>query len=142
MSFWSRLWGGEKAAEKLIDGVSNGLDKLWYTDEEKAEDMAKSASEARAMVIEWMRATSGQNLARRFLAISFTMMWGGIYGLSAILTAYAPWSTHQEKIMQSADALFKASESLNGAAMLILGFYFAAPHMTQIASKAMEKFSK
>ena len=65
-----KIFGTDKAAAALIDNVSTGLDKLVYTGEEKAADHAASVTEARKMVIKWLAATSGQNLARRVLALT------------------------------------------------------------------------
>lgn len=37
MSFWGRLFGSDDVIGKTVDGVYNGVDKLVYTQEEKAE---------------------------------------------------------------------------------------------------------
>ena len=50
MSFIGKLFGTEKALSGIVNGVTNGLDALVYTDEEKAGEAAKDRSEARAMV--------------------------------------------------------------------------------------------
>jgi hypothetical protein len=82
MSFWGKLFGTEKALNGIVDGVTNGLDALVYTDEEKAADAAADRSEARKMVVQWMAATQGQNLARRLIALSITGVWLSMYLLS------------------------------------------------------------
>ena len=133
MSFWGRLFGTDKAIEKTIDTVSNGLDKLYYSDEEKAEDAAKDRSEARQMIVRWMEATSGQNLARRTLAIAITFTWLGMYIIAAIGEMIAVWAKSPERWMQSSVTIFEYAQGLNSAVMLILGFYFAAPYMGDIA---------
>jgi len=92
------------------------------------------------MIIDWMRNTQGQNLARRFIALSLTMMWGVIYGIKTVLATFAPWSDNHELIMQSVAALEQSTNQLNGAMMLILAFYFAAPHMGGIVKGALDKF--
>ncbi len=95
------------------------------------------------MVVDWMRSTSGQNLARRFIALSLTKMWGVIHGIKTVLAAIAPWMTEKtEQIMTSVRALEDATTQLNGAMMLILAFYFAAPHMGSIVEGALNKFGK
>ena len=108
-----KIFGSEKAIGAAIDGISNSLDALVYTDEEKATAAAEERTQARGMVIEWMRSTSGQSLARRLIAISITFIW----------------------LMQYADGM-------TGAVMLILSFYFAAPHMDKIVGPALERFGK
>ena len=86
MSFWGKLFGTEKALNGIVDGVTNGLDALVYTDEEKAADAAADRSEARKMVVGWMAATQGQNLARRLIALSITGTWLGMYLISVLLS--------------------------------------------------------
>jgi hypothetical protein len=65
-----KIFGTDKAAGALINNVSNGLDKLIYTSEEKAEAYAAAETEARQMVIKWFEATSG------LLALMITVIWG------------------------------------------------------------------
>ena len=143
MSFWGKLFGTDKGIESVVNGVTNGLDALVYTDEEKAGDAAKERSEARSMIIRWMDSTQGQNLARRFIALSLTMMWGTMHGIKTVLAVIAPWNPNKStKIMESVSALEEATTQLNGAMMLILAFYFAAPHMGSIVEGALNKFGK
>ena len=58
----------ERVAEKAADGLYNGIDKLVYTDEEKAEAFA----EARKAYLEFVRIAYDQNsirsVTRRWLA--------------------------------------------------------------------------
>lgn len=139
--FLGKLFGSDESIKGIVDGVSNGLDALVYTDEEKAGDAAKERAAARSMLIQWMQASQGQNLARRFIALSLTMMWGVIHGIKTVLAALAPWLTDKtEQIMVSVQALEDATTQLNGAMMLILAFYFAAPHMGSIVEGALNKF--
>lgn len=145
MSFLGKLFGTDKGIESVVNGVTNGLDALVYTDEEKANAASQDRAEARKMVIEWIGNTQGQNLARRFIALSLTMMWGVIHGVKTLLATYAPWANdagQTERIMASVAALEEATTQLNGAMMLILAFYFAAPHMGSIVEGALSKFSK
>ena len=140
--FLGKLFGTDKAIEKGIDAVTNGFDKLIYTGEEKAEDQAKSVTEARMMVIEWMKSTQGQNLARRLLALVITGTWLIMYILSAAFDIASIWSVkHLDDFQATADAIGARATEMNGAMMLILGFYFAAPHMSAIVGSAMKKFS-
>jgi hypothetical protein len=70
MSFWGKIFGTENAINTTISAVKDGLDALVYTDEEKAGDAAKERTQARSMVVDWMQATQGQNLARRLIALA------------------------------------------------------------------------
>ena len=142
MSFFGKLFGSDKAASSLIENVSKGIDALVYTDEEKAGDAAKSRSEARAMVIEWMKNTQGQNLARRLIALMVTAVWLLQYLVMQVLSVVSVWVKAEtgDKMVQSAKIIGEFATSMNGAMMLILGFYFAAPHMGKIAESALKKF--
>jgi len=140
--FFGRMLGSEKAVEAGVNGIVNGFDKLVYTGEEKAEDRAKSVTEARQMLIAWMQATQGQNLARRILALVITSVWLLMYFISMALDLVSIWSeANLDNLQASADAIGSRATEMNGAMMLILGFYFAAPHMSGIVEAAMTKFS-
>jgi len=135
-----KLFGTDKAISNVVDHASNALDKLVYTNEEKAEDKAKAASEARAMVIDWMKATSGQNLARRIIALIVTIVWVTQYVTMMILSVASVWVSNPENYMDSATVIGGYAERMNGAMMLVLAFYFAAPHMSSIVGGALSKF--
>lgn len=118
------------------------MDSLVYTEEEKATLAAKDRSEARSMVIRWMEATQGQNLARRFIALMITVIWLIQYLVAMILGIVSVWVDDSEKLNNSATLIGEYAESMNGAMMLILAFYFAAPHMGSIIGEALTKFGK
>jgi hypothetical protein len=142
MSFWGRIFGTDKALSAVIDGVSNGLDALVYTDEEKANDAAKDRTEARGMVVRWMEATQGQNLARRLIALSITGVWLLQFILSQVFSFVAIWVDESIKWQVSSVQMQHGADTMNGAVMLILAFYFAAPHMGDIAKAVTSKFAK
>lgn len=127
-----------------VDGVVSGLDKLFYTKEEKAEDGRKERSEARAMVIGWMDKTQGQNLARRFLAMVITSVWLVQYVFVMVLSVAALWVPDTQVVARmesSTELVGNYADGMTGAMMLILGFYFAAPHLGSIVDGAMKRFA-
>ncbi|PKR56330.1 hypothetical protein [Thalassospira lohafexi] len=138
-SFFGKLFGTDKALGGIVDGVANSLDKLVYTDEEKAEDHAKSVTEARRMVVDWMAATSGQNLARRLIALAITGVWLGMYLLSVMANMIAVFVETDDKLVELSIIARNSANDMGSAVMLILAFYFAAPHMGDIASAALGK---
>lgn len=142
MGFFGKLFGSEKALDTIVDSAVSGLDKLVYTSEEKAEDHAKAVTEARSMVVKWMAATQGQNLARRLIALTVTAIWVGQYAASTALSIAAVWlePAMALKVQTSANIINGSAHQMNGAMMLILGFYFAAMHMDKIVGVAMGKF--
>lgn len=147
MSFWGKLFGTEKALSSVVEGVSNGLDALVYTDEEKARDAAANRTEARQMVVGWMAATQGQNLARRLIALTITGVWLSMYLLSVACAMAAVFTNASgvvtaEKVGAVGQIASRAAEDMNPAVMLILAFYFAAPHMGDIAKAVTQRFTK
>lgn len=143
MSWFGKLLGTDEAAGKMIDTLAGGFDKLHYGAQERAEDAAKDVSEARAMLVRWMEATQGQNLSRRVLAFIITGVWLFQFVGSMIGDMIMPWITDPSTsaaFAKSTEAIGGRAESMNGAMMLILGFYFAAPHLSAIIPAAMKKF--
>lgn len=143
-AFIGKIFGTDKAIEGMVDGVSKGLDKLIYTKEEKAEDSAKAVTEARAYLIQWIDKSQGQNIARRFLAMVITFTWLSMFFLSTALDLSVIWAeaVTQTALRASSVLIGARAESMTGAMMLILGFYFAAPHLDKIVDGAMSRFGK
>ena len=135
-----KIFGTDKAAGALIDNVSSGLDKLVYTSEEKAEAQAAAVTEARQMVIKWLEATSGQNLARRLLALMITAIWLLQYVFMMVMSTVSVWVKNPAAFVDSANVMGGYAETMKGAVMLILAFYFAAPHMGSVVQVALDKF--
>ncbi len=140
MSLLSRIFGSEKALGATISGVTRGLDALVYTDEEKAQAAAEERTAARQMVVGWMERTQGQNLARRLIALVVTGIWAVQYVLAMLLDVVSVW-VFDPRINQSAESIRQGGDSVTGAMMLVLGFYFAAPHLDKVVGGAMERFS-
>ncbi|WP_343560407.1 hypothetical protein [Kiloniella sp. b19] len=139
-SFIGRLLGSDKALSSVVDGVSNGLDALVYTDEEKAGDAAAERKAARAMVVDWMRATQGQNIARRLIALSITGVWLAMYLVSAGAGMIAVFLTDGQNLKTLSDLARNNADDMSGPVMLILSFYFAAPHMGDLAKGVLAKW--
>ena len=142
MSFLGKLFGSSDAASDLVNNLASGLDKLSYSHEEKAETHAKDVSESRTVLLEWLKSTSGSRLARRLIALIVTSIWAMQYITAQALSIAAIWSdSRAEKLRDSAQIITDNAQSSNGAMMLVLAFYFAAPHMGAIVGQAMDKFS-
>jgi len=137
-----RVFGTEKAMEAAVEGVSKGLDALVYTEEEKANEAAKDRAEARSMVIRWMEATNGQHLARRVIALSITSVWLMQYIFAWVVSIAGVFSSAdaQDQLAKAAEMTTKHADGMTGAVMLILAFYFAAPHMDKIVGTALGRF--
>ncbi len=141
--FLKQMFGTGDAAEKVIDNISAGIDKIWYTDEEKSEDAAQAKREGNAVYMEWLKSTSGSRVARRFIAITVTLIWAAQYLVSLLLGMIAPWVDLEtsKALMESAKFLAQNGEQGNGAFMVILGFYFLGNKADEMFKSAVSKFT-
>ena len=135
-----KIFGSKDSMNSLVDSVSNGLDKLVYTNEEQADDAAQERKAARANVVEWIAASSGSRVARRFIAMVVTLLWAFSHVASLACGLVAVWSDNPGWLA-SQTAIAGSADTIQGAMMLVLGFYFAAPFMGDIAKGAMQKFA-
>lgn len=65
MGLWANLFGSSKVVDTVVDGVYNGVDKAFYTDEEKAENNLKKAD----LKIKMLKAYEPFKMAQRFIAL-------------------------------------------------------------------------
>lgn len=143
-SLLGRIFGSDDALAKVVDTGERLLDEAWYTDQEEAADKAAAVTEARGMIVKWMEATEGQRLSRRLIALSITGMWLFFFFVAAVLDTIAPWMEPEIsfKIAESVVRLDARAAIMSTAVVIILGFYFSAPFMSDISKAALEKFSK
>ena len=98
---------GIKMANTLVEGAVKGMDALWYTDEEKAQDKGKVMDN----YLELIKTTAGENTAksktRRILAIM-------IIGNALIMT----WFTILFKLL----GIFLESDKSDKAAVFVFTF--------------------
>jgi len=127
ISWLKSLFSSDKTVNSIVDKVSNGIDLLVYTDEEKAQDAIKIKEQLRIDVIRYMKATNGQNISRRILAFIVTVPF------MTMVIAAAFGSTN---ISESALLVIQEIKPL---AYLIFGFYFAAPHLDKFTDKLVSK---
>ena len=131
------------ASDKVVDSGISLIDKAFYTDEEKAEDKQRASDRKDQLIIDWIEASKGSNIARRFIAVLVTFLWVFLFVFGWAVSQYAIWSEkltiEKLKLIQEANAPYL--EQATGAMMLVLGFYFAAPFMGDIAKGALSRFS-
>lgn len=141
MSFLGKLFGTDEAIKSTIGAVKDGIDALVYTEEEKSVDAAKERSEARSMLVGWMEATQGQNLARRLISLAITGVWLLQYIVSQIASSIAIfWNAKAQQLNELAKLQLESANDMSPAVMLILAFYFAAPHMGDFAKAVVGRF--
>jgi hypothetical protein len=138
-----KIFGKLFASDKVVDSGISLIDKAFYTDEEKAEDKQRASDRKDQLLIDWMEASKGSNIARRFIAVLVTLLWVFLFVFGWAVSQYAIWSEkltiEKLKLIQEANAPYL--EQATGAMMLVLGFYFAAPFMGDIAKGALSRFS-
>lgn len=143
MSIWGKIFGTDEAIKGAVGAVRDGLDALVYTDEEKSVDAAKERSEARSMLVGWMEATQGQNLARRVISLAITGVWLMQYVVAQIASAIAVFWLEAAGQLNALSALqLQSADNMSPAVMLILAFYFAAPHMSDVVKAFTERMTK
>ena len=138
-----KIFGKLFASDKVVDSGISLIDKAFYTDEERAEDKQRASDRKDQLVIDWIEASKGSNIARRFIAVLVTLLWVFLFVFGWAVSQYAIWSEkltiEKLKLIQEANAPYL--EQATGAMMLVLGFYFAAPYMGDIAKGALSRFS-
>jgi hypothetical protein len=142
MSWLGKLFGGDGAASSIIDQTFGLIDKSFYTKQEQGEALMKAEADARQMTIQWLESTSGSRLARRVIAFSITGTWLFMFMAATTSSLISIWvgDVAADKLLQSTEILDGRIETMTPAVMLILGFYFAAPYMGDLAKGALQKF--
>lgn len=117
------IFGSSKNTETLVNGAVAGIDKLFFTVEEKAEGMAQM----RDWYLKYLEATQPQNLARRLIAIAVVALW-------ALLVLVATFGYLADP--NYAGFVFDViEENVNIPFGIIIGFYFAAHLVRQLPKK-------
>lgn len=143
MSFLGRVFGADKAVEKTIETARQLVDEAFYTRQEESEDKRAAASEARGLLIRWLETTSPSRLARRVIALGITGTWLALFIGSTLFSLASVWAGAQaDRLLASAALVDNRISIMTPAVMLILGFYFAAPHMGAIAESALKRFGE
>lgn len=140
MGIFSQIFPTAEIVKEGISMLSSGLDALVYTDEEKANDAKKERSEGRMMLIAWMKATQGQNIARRVIALAIVAIWLSQYALGTLLALISVWVVSPERWVASSKLIQSSADGMDKPVMLVLAFYFAAPYMGQMVGKIMNKW--
>lgn len=118
------IFGSGENTKTVVDGAVHGLDKLFFTAEEK--------SEASARVAEWylryLAATQPQNLARRLIAMVIVVLWAllvvaGVVA-RAVEVSLSVTPTEGEELF-SAFVFVVLADVVMNPFLMIMGFYFA-----------------
>ena len=97
------IFGNSKNTETVLSGI----DKAFFTKEEKSEYFLK-----------YLGATQPQNMARRLIAIIVVALWAALILLAAAVFPWMPdWSEFIFKTLR---------DNVNTPFSIIIGFFFAA----------------
>ena len=132
MGIWSTLFNSGDTIDKATDAVISSGDKLFYTDEEKAEHRIKQ----REFFPKLLNAYSAFKIAQRVLAIWFSILYGIAFITGLVITVFNMITTYKQTLVgiQKAeivtiplDPLFAlvAAFSLGIIMLTIIAFYFA-----------------
>ena len=139
-----RIFGGQKAVEQLADSGLKIIDKAFYTKEEKAENHLKARLQAAEAVTAWLQTSGGPNLARRFIAIGIFGMWFGLWCTSVLLDIASIFVSEpfiRESMQQVILRTKEYAGDITPEFMLVLGYYFAAPHLDQFVGPIGKKIA-
>jgi hypothetical protein len=126
MNILAKIFGSSKNTETIVNGAVSGIDKMFYTKEEKAEAGQKMSE----WFLRYLEATQPQNISRRFIAIVVVLLWALLILVG--VAAYKFDATFSEFV-------FKVlADVVMNPFLIIMGFYFAA-HVVRTAMSGKDK---
>lgn len=108
------IFGSAKNTETVVNGAVAGLDKMFFTKEEKAEHQAKMSE----WFLKYLEATQPQNLARRLIALIIVTLWALL-----VVAAVASYPLDPAFSTFVFDTL---ADVVMNPFLMVMGFYFAA----------------
>lgn len=119
MGIFSFLKSNKKTVDKVVDGAISGIDKIFYTNEEKAEARRKLADGVQEFVQTTLNENTVRSKTRRVIAI----MIMGVFLLLILGAAAAfPFDEGYSKF------LFEIVGDMSTFALMVAAFFFGA-HM-------------
>lgn len=118
MSILTKLFPTVKSAEKIIDGVRNGIDKMTFTAEERAGANTKIADALAEYAKETLTENSIRSYTRRYLCVSVVAVY--LLFLIASVALYRFDPDYSKYIYDVAD------ECLSTLVLMTFGFYVGA----------------
>lgn len=132
MGIFSKIFGTDDVIKKAADGIYNGIDKLVYTDEEKADMRLKAAQQ----FLKLLKAYEPFKLAQRLLALTFAIPYVAVWIISAILFIIGALVPELSNAIDASRELAKMNnETLGTPVAIILAFYFSGGMLEGVVSK-------
>lgn len=131
MGIWSKLFSSENTIEKATDAVISAGDKIWYTDEEKADMKFKFVSYFPNI----LKAYEPFKIAQRILAVWFSLLFGISFLVGLTMETFNIWYKYQSLkdgipidkiILLDTQPLINLVSAFSLATIVgvIVGFYF------------------
>lgn len=113
MSWFGRLFSSPDAINKSMDAAYSGIDKVFYTEEEKADARERSLKLYEKL---WLAAIPSA-VNRRIVSAAITAMWVLciVVALAANAFGYSEYADYALKML---------TEVVNPPFMIVSGFYF------------------
>ena len=118
--------GLPSAAREIWDTAAGIADKLHFSPEERA----KFALEQGRQMIEWQKATQGQNVTRRLLAMTLVGVWMLHHLIWVSLGVAHAWAG-DERLEQAAAIVRDSTDEMNQFVGWIIAFYFVGTQVVQ-----------
>lgn len=115
MSFFSRLFSAPETVSKTVDAAIKTGDALFFTDEEKSKADQKKLD----WLLEFHKASSGSNVARRLLSLMFST----VFLFMVLVTMYLVLLGQTES---AREVLMLISDTLVWPVGVIIVFYFGS----------------
>ena len=127
MGLFSILAGSSKSVEKIVDAGINGVDAMFYTDEEKAQHKAKMQELYFKFVEISANESTTQSVSRRMICLPVVYVWLALIIANVCASLFAPTldtATISDTIKQ-----------MNTPALAAIGFYVGRHLATSITKK-------
>ena len=106
------IFGSSKNTETVVDGAVKGLDKMFFTQEERSEANQKLSE----WYLKYLSATQPQNIARRFIAVVITLLWAFLIVAGIVIR----WWSYEASDYVSAVLTDVVMQPFS----IVIGFYF------------------
>jgi len=115
MGILSFLAGNSKSVDKIVSAGINGVDAMFYTDEEKAQHRAKMQELYFKFVEISATESTAQSISRRMICLPVVYTWLILVVLNVALTVFMP--------ELDATAILETISYMNTPALASIGFY-------------------
>ena len=115
MGLFSILAGSSKSVDKIVDAGINGIDAMFYTDEEKAQHKAKMQELYFKFVEISANESTTQSVSRRMICLPVVYVWLALIIVNVIASVFAPAVDTQ--------TISDTIKQMNTPALAAIGFY-------------------